>query len=399
MSERGKVVPLRFRRLMPSPQRVAEFGEIGRQLQRERDAAANVIERLLRETPRERWNDLAGREELQTWGALDKLAKFTAQALGRDPWQALDAAQLAVSVAESLPADSYPPVVIAQLCAHALKDLARALQYLGRFDDALSALDKAEAYVAPHGALKHDFAIVRVVRATTLQEIDRYDEAFAILASCKEVFRDHRDSKRLFICGVSEGVLLHRLRRYREAREAYLLLLATIGDTADPDSVACLHNVIGHCSVDLHDFGAAETYLTRAIELFHAIGQPLQAAKAELGRGRAMIRRGEVKRGIAHLRPIRADFLRHSLVEEAGLCGLEIVEALLLQGSVADAEVLARQIVAEFTSASLNKRAITALGYLSEAIASKKASTELVTRVREYIGSLRTSPEREFAFA
>lgn len=399
MRQRGKVVPLRFRRRVPSPQRVAEFGDLGRQMQRERDAAANLVERLLRDTPRERWHELAGSEELRTWGALDKLAKFTAQALGRDPWQALDAAQLAVSVAESLPAESYPPVVIAQLCAHALKDLARALQYLGRFDDALSALDKAEAYVEPHATLKHDFAIVRVVRATTLQEIDRYDEAFAILASCKEVFRNHRDSRRLFICGVAEGVLLHRMRRYREAREAYLLLLPATADSGDRDAAACLYNVIGHCSVDLGDFEAAERYLSRAIEMFHALGQPLQAAKAELGRGRMFVRRGDVDRGIAHLRPIRADFLRHSLIEEAGLCGLEIVEALLLSGSAAEAEVLARQIIAEFTSASLNKRAITALGYLSEAIASRKASTELVTRVREYIGSLRTSPEREFAFA
>ena len=399
MNERGKVVPLRFRRRMPSPQHVARFGEIGRQLQQERDAAANLIERLLRDTPRERWHELSGRAELQTCGALDKLGKYASQALGRDPRQALDAAQLAVSVAESFPAESYPPVVIAQLCAHAWKDLAKALLYLGRFDDALSALDKAEAYAEQHGPLTHDLAIVWVVRATTLHEIDRYDEAFALLAECKTIFRNHSDHKRLILCGISEGVLLHRMRRYREAREAYLLLLPATDDSGDRDAAACLYNVIGHCSVDLGDFEAAETYLSRAIEMFHALGQPLQAAKAELGRGRMFVRRGDVNRGIAHLRPIRAEFLRHRMIEEAGLCGLEIVEALLVCGSTTEAEALARQIIAEFTAASLNKRAISALGYLSEAIASRRASTEMVTNVREYIVSLRTSPEREFAFA
>jgi tetratricopeptide (TPR) repeat protein len=399
MSDNGKVVSMGGRRRAPSPRHIAEFAATARRLQEERDAAANLVERLLRDLPRERWMELAPRPELQTCGALEKLGSFAAQALGRDPRQALASAQLAVSIATSLNTGSYPPVVIAQLCAHAYKDLAKAHLYLGRFDDALAALDEAEARIAPYGALVHDMAIVRVVRATTLHELERYDEAFALLAECKAVFRNHHDHKRLILCGISEGVLLHRMRRYREAREAYLLLLAATRDSADRDAVACLYNVIGHCSVDLGDLEAAEVYLSRAIEMFHALGQPLQAAKAELGRGRMFIRKGDLNRGIAHLRPIRADFLRNSLIEEAGLCGLEIVEAYLLRGDAAAAEALARQIITEFTAASLNRRAIGALGYLTEAIAARKASTQTVADVREYIVSLRTSPEREFAFA
>jgi hypothetical protein len=62
-----------------------------------------------------------------------------------------------------------------------------------------------------------------------------------------------------------------------------------------------------------------------------------------------------------------------------------------------EAERLARTIVGEFTVAGLNSRAITAVGYLSEAIAAKKASTQLVSDIREYVISLRTSPQRDFA--
>jgi hypothetical protein len=53
-------------------------------------------------------------------------------------------------------------------------------------------------------------------------------------------------------------------------------------------------------------------------------------------------------------------------------------------------------VIAEFSRARLNKRAITALGYLSRAIAAKKASVPLVRNVRDYILALRTNPEREF---
>jgi len=90
------------------------------------------------------------------------------------------------------------------------------------------------------------------------------------------------------------------------------------------------------------------------------------------------------------------EFIRSSLAEEAGLCGLEIVEGLLLLGRTAEAENLARKLVHEFTNAKLSTRAITALSYLTEAIVAKRASATTAHDVREYIVSLRTSPEREF---
>ena len=62
----------------------------------------------------------------------------------------------------------------------------------------------------------------------------------------------------------------------------------------------------------------------------------------------------------------------------------------------ASAERLARTIIGEFSVAGLSKRAVTALGYLSEAITAKKAKSALASEVREYILSLRIHPEPEF---
>lgn len=387
----AKVFPF-SRHRSPDPGRAAEFAATVRRLQREREASVAVVDLLLR-TPREQWADSAGKPEMMTSGALERLGNFVAQALGREPRQALAVAELAVSIAEVMDPGAYPRPVVAQLRAHAWKDLAKALLYLGRFAEALAAIERAEAATAGVGALAHDRAIVLVVRAATLQEMDRHTESFALLAECKAVFRDHGDRRRLLLCGIAEGVLLHRLRKYREAREAYLLLLT--GSPMDEEAAACLQNAIGHCSADLGDYSAAQVHLSRAIEMFHRLGQPLQAAKAELGRGRVFVRTGQTARGIAHLRAIRSEFLRHGMTEEAGLCGLEIVEAMLLRKNAAEAETLARQIIAEFTAAALNTRAISALGSLSEAIAGRKASAAMVTGVREYILSLRTFPERE----
>lgn len=396
--ERKPAVLAGFRRRIDHG-RAQEFAETARRLQNERDAAASVVERLLRDTPREEWSALAERADLRTCGVLERLGNFVAETLGRDPRHALAVAELGVAIAEAIPEKSYPSPIIVQLRAHAWKDHGKALLYLGRHDEALAAFDRAEASIDGYGALAHDRAIVRYARAATLQEVNRHEESFALLAECKQVFRDHGDMKRLVLCGIAEGVLLHRLRKYREAREAYLLLLTSTRDAIDQESIACLHHAIGHSSVDLGDFDVAETHLTRAVALFRELGQPLQGLKGELGRGRLLVRRGEIDRGIAHLRPVRREFLRNAMIEEAGLAGLEIVEALLGRDSASEAEALARQIAAEFTSAGLNTRAITAVGYLQEAIATRRVSAAMVGDVREYIVSLRTSPEREFVVA
>lgn len=384
-----------FRRPV-DPERLREFAETGRRLQREREDAAEVVEKVLKETPAELWPALAERRELQTCGALERLGNYVAEVLGRDPRHARAVAELAVSVAEAIPESVYPPPILAQLRAHAWKDLAKALLYVGRFDDALNAADRADACIVTFGSLGHDHAIVGLVRAEILQQIDRYDEALAVLAECKRIFREHTDDRRLLLAGIAEGVLLHRLRKFREAREAYLLLLASNRDSIDQESLACLHHAIGHCSVDLGDFDVADANLLRAIAMFQELKQPLQALKSELGRGRMFVHSGRIDRGIAHLRTTRMQFLRSGLVEEAGICGLETVQGLLMRGDASEAATLARQIIVEFTEASLSKRAISALGHLEEALAARRASTNMVAHVRDYIVSLRSSPEREF---
>jgi tetratricopeptide (TPR) repeat protein len=392
-AESSNVVP--FGRRHPDPSRIAEFAATARRLQREREEAA-FVDALLDETPSSQWPLLAANRAWQTSGVLEALGNRIASILDRDPPEALELAVLETLIADALANDSYPAVVVAQLRAHAWKDRGQALAYLSRYEEALAALDRAEEFIAHFGSLAHDVAIVRFVRATTLQEVGRYDESFTLLHECRIVFRDYGDGRRYFLCRLAEGVLLHRLKRYAAAREQYLLLLAGMNEDVDPVDVACLHNVIGHCSVDLRDFDNAEVHLERAAAMFRELGQPLQAAKAENGRGKLFLARGELARGIAHLHAVRQEFLAAGMVEHAGICGIDIVEALLNRRAAAAAETLARTLVLEFTAAGLNGRAISALAYLRDAIIARRASPAVAMQVREYIVSLRRCPERDF---
>jgi len=396
MSDDPKLVPFDRGRREPDPVKVAEFAATARKLQQEREVSRDVVARLLRDTPYAEWPKLAERAELRNSGALDELSREVVSRVDRVPLESLAVAELATTVAASLPADAYPHVVLAQLRAQSWKDRGLALCYLARYSDALGALDRAEQILAPYGTLAHDRAIVHFARATTLQEANRFDEAIAVLANCKSVFEDHGDARRHLLCRISEGALMYRMGRYREACTAYLGLLDIAHGIGDQISLASIHNNIGHASIELGDFDTADVHLTKAIHILTEIGQPLRVAASQLARGRMFVHKGEVERGITHLHAVRDQYLNQNLVEEAGLCGLEIVEAQLARGAAIEAEAFAWQIVREFTAAQLNARAITALGYLSEAIAARKASAATVQNVRVFIRSLRRAPDAEF---
>lgn len=386
--------PLVFRR--PWRDSSAEFADAARRLHQERILARQTVDRLLRATPRDQWSALRDHPELTTAGALEHLGNTVAATLTKDPKEALAIAELAVETAEAVRGHAYPSVVVAQLRAHAWKDLGKVLRFLGRNHEALGALDTAEERLEDYGVLAHDRALIRFHRAASFQELERFEDSRALLAECKQVFDDHEDVRNLLLCGFYEGVLLQRLRRYREAREIYLLLF-TATKEIDTETRAALHRVIGMCSLELGDFREAELNLRQSIADYQILGQRLEVIKGQRCLGVLFIRRGEVDRGVQYLRPIRREFISSGLAEEAGLCGLDIVEGLLLLRRASTAETLARRIIGELMAAELNTRAIGALGYLTEALAANRASATLVTEVREYIISLRTYPERDFA--
>lgn len=381
----------------PPKNRKTEFLDTVRRLRLEREAAAANVERLLKKTPRSEWPSLASNPEFLTCGALERIGAVFNDVQGSDPQYALNLAELGVLAAESLPERSYPDVTMAQILAHAWKDLGRAYRDFARNAESVEALERGDHYLDDQPALAHDRALVRFNLAITFQELERFTEALELLKESKEVFRAHGDTKRLVRCGLFEGVLLQRLKQFREAREIYFVLISS-NPNMDHESLAALHQAIGFCSIELADYTTAEANLDRALALNQQLGRAVEIMKVELGRGRLLTRTGRHLKAIEHLRPVRRQFLASGMYEEAGLCGLEAVDAMLALDKASQAENLARRIIAEFTKAGLSARAITALGYLTEAIANRKVPPKLVTQVQDYIVSLRTTPERDFAY-
>jgi len=378
------------RRRVRDPRRVAEFRETGRQLRLEHESAEDLVSRVLRETPRGAWRFLAGRVELRTSGALQALSREIDTRLDRDPLEALGIAELSLAIAAMLQ-DEYPCITLAQISSTAWKDHGQALCYLGRYEEGLKSLDRAAADLATHGALAHDQAIVSFVRATALQHLRRFDEAEAILAECVAVFRAHDDTRLYSKCTLAQGNLYVRRGDYPAAREILTPLLA-----GDPAFVPIARMALGWCAIHGGDADAAWTHFIEAARGLRRLGREMEAVRSLYGAASALLHLGRFEDAVSEFRATRHRFLKRGLIEEAGLCGLGVVEAQIVLGAVDEARNLAETLVHEFSRAGLDRRAVAALAYLKDAIAASSATPEVVRNVHAYIDALRTDPTLEF---
>ena len=123
--------------------------------------------------------------------------------------------------------------------------------------------------------------------------------------------------------------------REQQIDDAALLEPArTLGDAT---SEARLHNNLGCCAVQLNDFANADVYFSEAVRRFRELGMALEAVRSEMHAGRMLLAKDEGAAALPRLQRARAHFLRHGLVEEAGLCGLEIASILIARNEAREA--------------------------------------------------------------
>jgi tetratricopeptide (TPR) repeat protein len=368
--------------------RAREFSATAARLEHERDNVADVVARSLRDTPFDDWPRLAEMAELRNNAALEQLTEEVRKRVHRKPREALAIANLSASIAESLPPSLYPPVVLAQLRATAWKDRASTLRYLARYDDAIEAAERGEEALAPFAGVEHDRAIVRLVKGMVLAQLERFDEAHTILSDCRQVFRDHGDTKRYIQSGRAEANVLYRASRHTDAKQLLDTLLAESYEAGDLEAQAGIHNNLGYCATHLDDYAAANIHFSQAVAKFTDLGSTAEVPRTERGAGLVLIARGQVTSGLARLRAARSAFLAADMIEEAGLCSLDIVKVLLERHAEEEARNLAQAVVDEFTKAGFDRRAIDAVARLRDSIDVDGATVETVRTTQTFLTSL-----------
>lgn len=357
-------------------------------LERDRNSAADVVERHLRDTPIEEWPRLAESQALRNNAVLEQLSEEVRKRLERNPVEALAIANLAASIAESLPASAYPAIVLGQIRSTALRDRANTLRYLGRLDEAYDSIATAESRLNAFPGAAHDRAIVWLIKAMILGQMDLFDDAERMITAASGVFAEVNDSPRFLQAGLVHGNLLGRQKRYEDAQQIFrdLLSVAILG--RDVEMQARLHNNLGYCATNLEDYASANIQFSQSIAKFTDLGFAAEVARTERGAGVVLIGKGQIDPGMARLREARQSFAGLHMPEEAGLCALRLIEAMVERGQTDEARTLAASVVEEFTAAALDARAIDAVVRLRASLDADGATAEAVRTVHALVQSL-----------
>jgi tetratricopeptide (TPR) repeat protein len=366
------------------------FAAAAAQLERERESASDIVERQLRATPIEEWPGLAESPALRNNAALEQMSEEVRKRIERKPVEALAIANLATSIAETLPANAYPPAVMAQIRSTALRDRANALRYLGRLDEAYDSIETAEARLGEFPGAAHDRAIIWLVKAMIQGQMDLFDESEQMITAASLVFADVNDLPRFFQAGLVYGNLLGRQKRYEDAQRIFGDLLDVARSTGDDKTQARLYNNLGHCAIYLDDYARANIHFSESIARFTDLGLRAEVPRTNLGAALVLIGKGQIDSGLARLEDARRVFIDLGMMGEAGLCALRIIEVLIDRGDTEQARALTGAVIDEFEAAGLDTRAVQAVAGLQSSIDADGATAETVRTVHEFVQGLAT---------
>ncbi len=370
----------------------AAFARLAEQLMRERSAAKMVVARVRRSPGMYLDEPLA--EDWRTIGMAQELASAATDVLESSPQDSLALAQLALTVASSLP-DDYPDLLRAQVEATAWKELSNAHRYRSEYPAALKALDRADRKIAGFAALTYDRAVIALARALTLREMNDTRAALKMLEEARPVFADHGDERRLAQCDLVSGMILYRMENRAAARDAYRRAAVSAQAVGDLHTLGAAYTNLGRIAAEQGDVAAALEALQQSRAIFGEMEMDAALARASWGVGVALLSAGKVDPAIGVLREVREKFLNMGLPEEAGLAGVDLVEALMATNARAAAHTLASSIVDEFRNANLNERALDAVAYLRDT--APTAPPRTAQYVGRYLREVRENPSLLFA--
>jgi tetratricopeptide (TPR) repeat protein len=381
----------RAQELAPDIAKLGEFVDVANRLNREQADAEAFLEESSLADPGELPVMLAAQPA--TVGLVRALLARSRDLLVQNPTDAVTVTGATAVLADRLSTRSYPDATVAQLRGRAWTEHANALCYLSRNEEALASLDRADAAMRTVPAVAFDRAVASFVRAMVYRQLDACDQAMTLLREAAAVFHDHGDERRFIDCGVVEGAILYRSGRLDDARDRFRAALAAAESLRDFETMARLHNNLGHCAADSGDVIAATALFGRARDLFENLGMTTEIARAEWGSGRALAAAGRHLAAVRSIEAARRKFDEAGMVGEAAFCGLEIVEALVHAGDPGAAQTALDRMLDRSRGAQLGANALAALAYLSDRL----DAPEALRHVHGFFESLQGDPNLAFA--
>lgn len=360
--------------------------------------AEELIEReqLFESPTKTAWKNLQRHKQFLTGGVVRRLNAQANTIYENEPLAALTFADAAISIAETLPDDTYPWNAVFELRGTAWKERANALMVFGDYPGALEALTHAERAYRRLGSAGLGLATVALVRASVLYEQNRLTEARASAEKAEVGFahlgQEERRTRALFL----RASIHYEAHEVATAITLFQHVLEYGEQLHNRRWIARASYAIGNCEVDRRNLAEASMHFHKALVIFRETGPAWDLFATEWGIARVILHGGDRSQAIQRLRHIATLYESRSMLTDAALVQLDLVEALLALGQTKQIVDISARLFQVFKDAGLLPGALSALAYMKEAAASGKLANPGVDAVRVYLRRARRQPDLAF---
>jgi len=331
-----------------------------------------------------------------TAGLVRELVARSEAAREQKPKDALGLVLLAREVAAKLAPEAYPRDTVAHLRGSAEKEYSNALRVIGRYLDALAALDRAEEYFGEGFGGDYDLAVVKYGRSLCLAATDRREEALGLAIASAEVLEEYGDVVRAAHSRMLEVDLRMGRGEVARAREILDGLLEPLEKADEPKTLSALLANRGIVAVEEGDFQAAQRWFDRAGEINHRLGLFKRIAYTDWQVGALLVQAGRTDEGISLFERARVAFTDQGMPGEVAALSLELVDALL----AIDRHDRAREICAglpeECKRLGMPRNVLLALAYLKECGERNALTREAAAFVGAFLKQAKGTPAQVF---
>ncbi|HSY51489.1 MAG TPA: hypothetical protein VLC46_21985 [Thermoanaerobaculia bacterium] len=378
--------------------RLAQIRAVRMRVQAEDDEARRILKPLLKTPLRFRSAKLARKRRCHTAGMVRMLCAAANERHESRPKFSLQLTVTASEIAKSLRETKGTARRLSM--AMALRERANALRYLGQFGNALQALEYAERlFDASPMADDFDLAIVWYIRAVVFAKSERHSEGIVFARDSARIFHEYGDRDRELLSVLVEARCLGLGGHVQDAADAFIHVVELARERDNTRVLASALQNGANALVDLKQLDRAERFYSEALVLYDQLQVHTEKARTMWALGSVVVARGNLEEGAARLDTSRTELARLGLTNDAAQATLEWAEVLLALNKPEGVAAACRKIVVVFNSEGMQRHAKEALAVLHEALASGKATPELVHRVRLYLDALPANPAQRFVQA
>lgn len=380
----------------PAAERLARLTSFKQRLDGE-DVTAKALIATLLKGPSAWWRNAVRQcPAAFTAGMVRQLLTKMRELHDRAPADALIVTSLATEIANGLSITEYPSDYVITLRAQTLRDHAYVLSIIGRYPDAEAAVEQAEKLIRQTPIPDYELARLDLVRAEIYRITERIDAAKGAAARAAETFRRFGDRPAWVNAQTYTGAVLYRSGAHAEALAVWKSVENEVDAISDTARVNLTNN-IGACYRELGDFENAIRYLSSAAKEYEFLGLDASRVKTQWAVAATLKMAGRCDDAMPILRRTWREMESLGMEIDAALVALELAEALLVTRNQEEVPHICRALLERFTRAGMNERALTALAFLRETIASGHATPLHVRHVHDFLRDVPGDRERLFA--